>query len=63
MEVSESSAEYGSTLGTVGSGQVSCGGADCEAVLLCLLGRGTGKARNIVSHHVWKQVCLKDAEC
>lgn len=47
----------------MGSGQVTCDGADSEAVLLCLLGKGTGKPKNIFSHHVWKQVCLKDARC
>lgn len=47
----------------MGSGQVTCDGADSEAVLLCLLGKGTGKPKNILSHHVWKQVCLKDARC
>lgn len=59
----KSSAEFWSTLGTVGLGWLTCDGADRKAVLLRLLRRGIGKPKNILSHHVQKQVCLKDAEC
>lgn len=49
MEELESSAAIWSTLGTVGSGQLTHGRADRETVLLHVLGKGAGELKNFLT--------------
>lgn len=49
MDELESSANIWSTLGTVGSGQLTCGRADHGTALLHVLGKGVGKPKNFLA--------------